>query len=321
MLAYFLFALGFPVLIKGADWLLNGATSISQKLKVSGILVGLTIVAFGTSLPELMVTLFATAKNEQGLLVSGIVGSNITNIFLILGVGGVIYPITVKQETVWQEIPLSLLAAVALGFMASDILLDKAEVNLLSRTDSLLLLTLLIVFLYYLFSIARASRQDVQEDDKNEPGVGNLKIAAQIAAGLVGLYLGGQLIVDNALLIAQDLGVSQTLVGASLIAFGTSLPELITSIVAATKKQPDIVVGNVIGSNIFNIFLILGLNGLISPISVSPDLGFDILLMIFAHLLLFMFLFMGQRHVLQRSQAWVFVAIYISYITFVLIRQ
>jgi cation:H+ antiporter len=140
-------------------------------------------------------------------------------------------------------------------------------------------------------------------------------------AGLAGLYFGGQLIVDNALTIAKDLSISQALVGASLIALGTSLPELITAIVAATKKQPDIVVGNVIGSNIFNIFLILGLNGSINPIQINEGLGFDILLMVFTHLLLFMFLFIGQRHILQRSQAWVFISIYVSYLVFLLIRQ
>jgi cation:H+ antiporter len=318
MLSYFLFALGFPLLIKGADWLLNGATAISHKIQVSGVLVGLTIVAFGTSLPELIVTLFATAKGEQELLVSGIIGSNIANIFLILGVGGIIYPITVRHETIWREIPLSLLAAIALGIMSTDIILNKTSENLLTRGDSLLLLTLLIVFLYYLFSIARSNRD---KEQTHPDDTSSLKITFQILAGLIGLYFGGQLIVDNALIMAQDLGISQSLVGASLVALGTSLPELITSIVAATKKQPDIVVGNVIGSNIFNIFLILGLNGVLSPILVNQDLGFDILLMVFAHLLLFMFLFIGQRHVLQRSQAWVFLAIYGSYLVFLLIRQ
>ncbi len=318
MWTYIFFFLGFLLLIKGADWLLNGAMAVAQKMKLSGVLVGLTIVALGTSLPELIVTLFSTAAGEQELLVGGIVGSNLANILLILGVAGVICPISLKQETVWREIPLSLLAALALGILASDTLFDKTGQNWLSRTDSLLLLLLLSVFLYYLLTIAKKGKLS----DPAQTSLPNYWIVGfKLIAGVVSLYFGGWFIVNNALEITQEWGVSQTLVGASLVALGTSLPELITSIIAATKKQPDIVVGNVIGSNIFNIFLVLGLNGALAPIVLTGDLGFDLLLMIFAHLLLFLFLFIGRRHVLQPSQAWVFLAIYATYLLFLIVRH
>ncbi len=304
-----LLIIGFVILIKGADLLVDGASALAKRFKVSDIVIGLTIVAFGTSAPELVVNLFASFQGNTEIAIGNIVGSNIANIFLILGVAGIIYPLTVKKDTVWKEIPLSLLAALVLGFMANDALLDGRGYSMLSRIDGLILLCFFAIFLYYTGGIAKSN--EVEDDEIHKYKLS--KAILYIAIGLVGLVGGGKLVVDAAVSIATWLGVSQAVIGLTVVAVGTSLPELVTSAVAALKKKPDIAIGNVVGSNIFNIFWILGISAVIRPLPFNPVANMDILMTILASFLLFVWMFIGERHKLQRWQSVLFILIYVGY--------
>ncbi|HEX6332740.1 MAG TPA: calcium/sodium antiporter [Flavisolibacter sp.] len=317
MLTYILFVIGFVVLIKGADLLVTGATSVARQFHVSDLVIGLTIVAFGTSLPELFVNIFASIDGNPDIAIGNVLGSNIANILLILGISSLIYPLRVQSTTVWKEIPFSLLAAIALGVMANDQLIDKRQVSELTRGDGLMLFAFFAIFLYYIFEIARKSPKRTDEGFTILP---NWKSIVFIILGLAGLVLGGNWIVEGAVKIAAGAGVSQSLIGLTVVAIGTSLPELATSAVAAYKKSVDIAIGNVVGSNIFNIFWILGLNSLIKPLPFHAKANVDILMTILASLLLFIVFFIGKRHLLQRWQGALFVMIYAAYLVYLVYR-
>jgi cation:H+ antiporter len=308
MLIYILFVLGFIVLIKGADLLVDGASSVAKKMDVSDLIIGLTVVAFGTSAPELFVNLLASIDGNTDLAIGNILGSNIANILLILGVASVIYPISVQKSTIWKEIPFSLLAALAMGVLANDRLIDGKSFSELSRSDGLILLGFFSIFLYY---IVEVGRKTVSTKDDEVKTLSTVKSIVFILLGLVGLVLGGKWIVDGAIAMTADFGVSQSFVGLTVVAIGTSLPELATSAVAAYKKNTDIAIGNVVGSNIFNIYWILGLSSVIKPLPFSPANNTDILMTIIASVLLFIFI--GRNHLLQRWQGIMFLLIYILY--------
>ncbi|MBI3963967.1 MAG: calcium/sodium antiporter [Candidatus Kerfeldbacteria bacterium] len=318
MLTVFLFLVGLGAVIKGAGLLVDGASAIARRLRVSDLVIGLTIVAFGTSAPELVVNLFASVRGETEIAIGNVVGSNIANILLILGVAAVIFPLRVTKGTVWKEIPLSLLAAVLLGVMVNDVLLDGMESSALTRTDGLALLAFFIIFLYYTFGIARQT--EPAESDARKPTHGVGKATLFVLLGFVGLIVGGKFIVDGAVAFATGLGVSTSLIGLTIVAVGTSLPELATSAVAAYRKNADIAVGNVVGSNIFNIFFILGISSVIRPLPVQPASTQDILVAVAASAFLFAFMFLGKRHVLERSQGVLFLVLYAGYVTLLVIR-
>ncbi len=313
MVTYVLFVIGFVILIKGADLLVDGAASIAKKFNISSIVIGLTIVAFGTSAPEFVVNIFASVKGNSEIAIGNILGSNIANIFLILGVAAVIHPIVAKENTAWKEIPLSLLAAIILGVLANDALIDGGSFSGLTRIDGIVLLAFFIIFMHYTFGISEVTGD---EENINIKILSNGKAAMFILAGLAGLVLGGKWIVDGAVKIAELFDVSQSLIGLTVVAIGTSLPELATSAIAAYKKQSDIAIGNVIGSNIFNTFWILGVSAVIRPLPFSRDSDPDILMNIFASTLLFIILFIGKRHIIERWQGFLMIAIYIGYIVF-----
>lgn len=315
MLTYTLFIAGFYFLIKGADWLVDGASSIAKKFKVSNIVIGLTIVSFGTSAPELIVNLFASFRGSSDLAIANIVGSNISNILLILGVASIIYPLQVKKGTVIKEIPLNLLAAFVLWLLVNDMMIDQLGFSSLTRIDGGVLLAFFIIFIYYTFGIARTEGEG--EDIKEHK---TYKSILMIVAGIIGLALGGQWIVDGAIKIAARFGMSESLIGLTIVAVGTSLPELAASAVAAHKHKSDIAIGNVIGSNIFNIFWILGVSAVIRPIVFSPMLNFDIYFMAFVTVLLFLFMFVGKRNILQRWQGLSMLFIYMLYIIYLISR-
>ena len=252
---------GLILLVKGADFLVDGATSIARKIHVSDLVIGLTIVAFGTSTPELFVNIIASIKGNTDIAIGNVLGSNIANIFLILGVSSVIYPLTVSKGTVWKEIPLSLLAVLVLGILANDQLIDKSGFSLLSRADGLVFFSFFLIFLYYSGSIAK--KIEGMEDHVPHKQYGLTKSLLWIILGLAGLTLGGKLIVDSAVQLALRLGMSQSIVGLTIVAAGTSLPELATSAMAAYKRNVEIAVGNVVGSNIFNIFFVLATSSII----------------------------------------------------------
>lgn len=315
MLTYILFLTGFALLIKAAELLVDGASSIAKRLHISPIVIGLTIVAFGTSAPELIVNIFASASGNTEIAIGNILGSNIANILLILGVSAMIFPLATKKNTVWKEIPLSLLAAMILGVMANDMLIDGGSFSGLTRTDGIVLLGFFIIFLYYTFGIARMSGET---NDAEIRQFGYMKSTFYIIFGLAGLALGGKWIVDGAVKISGLFNVSQSLISLTVVAIGTSLPELATSAVAAYKKQPDIAIGNAVGSNIFNIFWILGVSSIIRPLPFQASSGVDILMTVFASLILFFIMFIGRKHTVERWQGLLMILIYIGYIAFLI---
>jgi len=311
IISYILLPIGFVLLIKGADLLVDGASSIAKRLGISSLVIGLTVVAFGTSMPELIVNIFAGLQGNTDLAIANILGSNIANILLILGVSAAIFPLAVKKGTVWREIPLSLLAVIVLALLVNDVVIDKIAPSELTRIDGFVLLSFFIVFLYYIFGTSKT------EESKEETAIREqsfLKSFLLVAGGFIGLALGGKLIVDSAVSIASSLGVSQALIGLTVVAIGTSLPELATSAVAAFKKNPDIAVGNIVGSNIFNIFWILGISAIISPLPFSPALMRDVWVVLAVTIVLFAFMFIGKKHILKRWQGVVFILAYITYI-------
>lgn len=317
-MTYILFFIGFVFLIKGAGLLVDGASSLAKKLQVSNLVIGLTIVAFGTSAPELFVNLYASFNGATDIAIGNIVGSNIVNILFILGISAIIFPLKVSSSTVWKEIPLSLLAAVLVLVMANDKLVDGLGFNSLTRSDGLGLIAFFIIFLYYTFGMTKVENSE-QETEPVKLHSTWMSLGL-IVLGLVGLVLGGQWIVGGAVAMANYFGMSDALIGLTIVAVGTSLPELATSAVAAYKKNPDIAVGNIVGSNIFNIFWILGVSGVIAPLPFKPEMNFDLLVLVGASVLLFVWMFLGKKHTLEKWQGAVFVLLYIAYIAVIVSR-
>ncbi len=317
-MTYILLVLGFVFLIKGAGFLVDGASSLAKRFNVSDLVIGLTIVAFGTSAPELFVNLSASLNGTTDIAIGNIVGSNIVNILLILGIASIIYPLKVGKGTAWKEIPLAFLAAFLVIIMANDVLVDGLDFNALSRGDGIVLMAFFIIFLFYIVGI---SKENINLPKDEESKVYSIWASiGMIIAGFVGLVLGGEWIVNGATSIAAAFGLSDALIGLTIVAIGTSLPELATSAVAAIKKNADIAVGNVVGSNIFNIFWVLGLSSLIKPLPFSPELNLDLMVMLASSVLLFIWLFLGKRHMLERWQGVVFVLLYVAYLVAIVMR-
>lgn len=321
MLTYILFFVGFVALIKGADLLVDGASSLAGRLGVSALVIGLTIVAFGTSAPELVVNLLASWQGNTDIAIGNILGSNIVNILLILGISAIFYPLTVQRGTVWKEIPFALLAVVVLAVLANDVAIDGATSSALTRIDGVVLISFFVIFLYYIFGLTRRESANTDSEVASvEPQFTMLRSLVMVIIGITGLVVGGKWIVDGAVAFATGFGVSEALIGLTIVAIGTSLPEMATSVVAAYKKNVDIAVGNIIGSNIFNVFWILGVSSLIRPLPFAPALSMDLLVTVGATLVLFLALFVGKRHTIERSQGVVFVILYVAYIGFLILR-
>lgn len=300
---------GFIALIKGAAWLVDGSTALAKKYRVSDLVIGLTIVAFGTSMPELVVNAFAAYENRPEIVFGNIIGSNNFNLFIILGVSGLIAPLVVKKSTVKFEIPFSLIAVLVVLILSNYSIFSSGKI--LSRFDGIILLLCFTGFLYYVYRQMQQSKTDYFPVDAKP--LSNWKIWSFIVLGLTLLVVGGKLVVNSAVEIATFLGVSQAVIGLTIVAAGTSLPELATSIVATFKKNNDIAIGNVIGSNIFNIFLILGISSVIRPIPFNVKFNFDMYLLIFGTLLLIIAMFVGKKNQLSRWQAGILFTIYLGY--------
>ena len=253
-----LLIIGFGLLIKGADYFVEGASALAKKLGVSSLIIGLTVVAMGTSFPELVVNVYSAIEGKSDIGFGNIIGSNILNLFLILGLAGMISPLDVKKSTVWKDLPFSLLAAFVLFVLLGDVAIDAAKEGFLSRSDGIILLVFFGVFLAYILDSALRKRTELINQEKNEKTIKGHLIFLMVTGGLASLVIGGKWVVDGAVFVAKLLGVSDFIISATIVAAGTSLPELVTSVVAAVKKEMDISVGNVVGSNICNIFLILG---------------------------------------------------------------
>lgn len=282
-----LLIIGFAILIKGADWLVNGASSIATNFKVSKTLIGLTIVAFGTSAPELAVSISSLASGSTDMLLGNVIGSNIINILLLIGIGALICPITVNKNTVKKELPILLLISTALVVLFLDMSLANAATNSITRSDAIICLLFFAIFLYYLIVMAKRNREiKSQKSEKPQYKLG--KSFFLTVVGLVGLVLGSQLVVNSASFLASTIGVSDRIIALTVIAIGTSLPELVTTVVAARHKETDLIVGNIIGSNIFNICIVMGLPvaifGTITPESFQ---AIDLIMLVTSAVLLF----------------------------------
>ncbi|KAA0206156.1 calcium/sodium antiporter [Candidatus Uhrbacteria bacterium] len=309
-LSFLFAALGLALLVKGADWLVEGASSIARRLGVAPIVIGLTIVSFGTSLPELLVNLFSAVRGSADLAIGNVTGSNIANILLILGASASVRTLRVQKNTVWKEIPLALLAVGLVWIMGNDMFIAGGARDVLDRIDGLVLIALFAIFLYYTFGISKV------EGEAEAPTKHTTRLATfYVAAGAALLVIGGKLAVDAAQTLAVLAGLSERVIGLTVLAIGTSLPELVTSVVAAFKGEDDIAIGNVVGSNIFNVFWILGLTSTIAALPFSAAVGRDALVAVAASLLLFFALFVGKRHALERWQGVGFLGCYALYLT------
>ena len=260
--------IGFIFLIKGADWLVSGASSVASNFKVSKLLIGLTIVAFGTGAPELAVSFSSLINGNTDILLGNVIGSNIVNILLLIGIAAVIRPIKVQKDTVSKELPLLLLISTALIVLILDTTLSGALENAFSRSDAIICLLLLCIFLYYLVALLRKNKREAKKVEKPKYKLG--KSFLLVVIGLAGVVAGSQLVVSSASFIASAIGVSERIIALTVVAFGTSLPELVTTITAARRGESDLLVGNIVGSNIFNICIVLALPIAISG-SISPE--------------------------------------------------
>jgi len=322
ILNIFLLIFGFALLIKGADFLVEGSSSVAKKHGISNLVIGLTIVAFGTSAPELVVSAVAALKDNAGIAMGNIIGSNISNTLLILGVSAIIRPLLVKRTTVNKEIPLSLLAILAVFFLANDKLIDGFDFTFLTRSDGLVLILFFSIFIYYIFTISKDNETiiDALAGDGDIKKFKTIQSIGMIVFGLVGLFLGGQFIVNSAVYIATSFGLSSTLIGLTLVAIGTSLPELAASGMAAYRGKTDMAVGNVIGSNIFNLLWVLGVSSVIRPISYSDYLNTDFYILFGITTLLLFFIFLGKRNVVGRNEGTVLIFVYVVYLIFLIFR-
>ncbi len=311
---------GFVVLVYGAEWLISGASLFARKFGVSDLIVGLTVVAFGTSLPELIVNLFASGESSE-LAIGNIIGSNIANILLILGVASILHPLSVHRTTVYREIVFNVGAAVVLGLLVSERFLSAGGFQGLDRIDGIILISYFVMFLYYTFGKTSFGKPD-NGDDKDAEDFDTVRNTLKIIGGGAGLWLGGQWIVTGATGIAGSLGISDALIGLTVVAIGTSLPELAASIIAVRKKNVDIAVGNAVGSNLFNIFWVLGLSSLINPLAFNRELVADVGVNILVAVALFLTMVLGRyRHQISKREGIIFVSLYVAYLVFAVVRE
>lgn len=319
MLLYFLFIVGFVFLIKGADILVSGSSAIAKRYGLSDMVVGLTIVSFGTSLPELIINIMSSLQGQTELAIGNVFGSNVANLLLILGITALICPLPIKRNTILTEIPFSLIATLLVGFLANAALIDNRQELYISRTDGGILLFFFVLFMAYIYNIARTNKDEVIPDEETEDMSLN-KAIIYIILGVIGLFLGGKWVVEGAVYTAQSLGLSESFIGLTVVAIGTSLPELVTSAMAAYRRNIDIAVGNVVGSNIFNLLWILGISALISPLPFDVVSNYDIAMMIVASTLLIITMPIGKKNTIDRWNGVMFLLVYIGYIVFLVQR-
>ncbi|GAB3806106.1 calcium/sodium antiporter [Virgibacillus kimchii] len=317
-MAYILLIIGFVLLIKGADYFVGGASNIARLMRVPAILIGLTIVAFGTSSPEVTVSVIAALEESADMALGNVVGSNIFNLTLAVGVAAFLYPIQVQSETTKKEIPFTLLASVVLLVLISDTTLQGLSENYISRADGIILLLFLSIFTYYVIDTAMNSRRNNSNNDLTYDIKWGRSILFTIL-GLAAIILGGDMVVTNGVEIAYALGMSETLVGLTIIAIGTSLPELVTSITAALKKESEIALGNIVGSTIFNILLVLGASSVITPLPVNRIIFTDIYIMMFLTVLLLVFSRTNYR--IGKREGAILVVSYVVYMVYIILRN
>ena len=317
-MSYVLLVIGFIILIKGADFFVDGASSIAKIAKMPTLLIGLTIVAFGTSAPEAAVSINAALKGSNDIAIGNIIGSNIFNLLVAVGLSAMIRPIKVQKTTIIKEYPLSIYSVALLIILSLDNLFAGNDANLLTRGDGLILLLGFGVFMFYLIEMAVLSKE---ADDEVEEIV-KLPLSKSIIfsiLGLVGIVFGGDMVVKSATDIALHVGMSETLVGLTIVAVGTSLPELVTSVTAARKGESDIAIGNIIGSGLFNIFFVLGVSATIHPIAVSSKLIFDFIILAIVTIISHVFAYSKKE--VDKKEGFALTAMYIAYMVYIIIRN
>ena len=298
---YILLVIGFILLVKGADYFVDGSSSIAKKLRIPSLIIGLTIVAFGTSAPEAAVSITASVNGQNGMAIGNVIGSNIFNLLMVIGASGIIKPLLVEKSILSKEFPFVLLTSIILVILSLDSLLFNSSINIISRMDCIILLILFAVFLYYLINSAMKNRKENLCDPETsvDIDVGNVKAIEKnntmiksiliSIIGIAAIIFGGNLVVNSASDIASSFGISDQLIGLTIVSIGTSLPEFVTSVIAATKGESDLALGNVIGSNIFNILFVIGASALISPMTVDPKLIIDGAIMILSTVLVYFY--------------------------------
>ncbi|MEW9123086.1 MAG: calcium/sodium antiporter [Thermotaleaceae bacterium] len=316
---YLLLVIGFALLVKGADYFVEGSSDIAKLLRIPPILIGLTVVAFGTSSPEAAVSISAALKGSGNIALGNVIGSNIFNASLIIGVTAMIYPLKVERQTIRKEIPLALLSSIVLLVMMADISLQNLRENLVTRSDGLILIGFFSIFLYYIFEVATHNRENTNSDNTILDKKDISKSVLYTIGGLAAIIFGGDMVVKNSIRIALTLGMSETLVGLTIVAVGTSLPELITSITAAFKKESEIALGNIVGSNIFNILFILGISSTISPVLVDSKMFLDAIVMIAVTLILL--LSSSSNGKVSKAEGLFLVLSYVIYTIYIIIRN
>ena len=326
ILSIIFFILGLFILIKGSDLLVDGASSLAKKFNIAPMIIGLTIIAFGTSAPELLVSLVSSSQGANDLALGNIFGSNIANILLILGVTAIINPITIPHNTIWKEIPFTLLGAIVVtilgireqidGLTLSRINLNNTDViNTIGISGGLILLLFFIIFMYYTLSISNNTDE--------EPNIQSFPLPLSLLYIVLGLGLlggGSYILVENAVKIANTFGLAQGFIGLTIVALGTSMPELVTSIAAARKGHSELAVGNVVGSNIFNIFFILGVTSIINPIPITGQNLADIIVLLVSTVFMFMMIFIFTAHRVGKSEGFLMLSLYAAYLYYIFIR-
>ncbi len=315
VITYLLFILGLVILIESANWIVDSSSSIAKKLGISSLIIGLTIVSFGTTLPELVVNLFAAFNGNGEIAFGNVIGSYIANVLFVLGIVACFGNIRLKRETIWHEIPIALLAAFVLFILTGNLFGAK---EFLTKDDAFILFGLLGIFLYYIFSMAKKENKNF--DISTVVDRSNLLIGLKFLFGVIGIYFGGKWVVKGAVVIASQLGLSEFLISATVIAIGTSLPELVVGIIAILRKNPGLAVGNVIGANVFNVCWVLGVVPMISPLAIPAYIGVDIGVMFLAMLILFIFMATGEKHELRRKDGILMLLLYSLYIWYVIVR-
>jgi cation:H+ antiporter len=311
-ITYILFLIGFVILILGANWLVNGSVSLGLRANLSPLVIGLTVVAFGTSLPELVINVFASLKGSSDLAIGNVLGSNIMNIFLILGISALIMPLNVERISIYRDIPVGLFAILFFGLIANGYFMGFDMI--INRFDGLILLALFALYLW--FTLKKGKPMEVDLDIEKQVPASWTKTLLLIFGGLVGLYFGGEWVSDGALEVARAFGISETAVGLTIVAAATSLPELVTAIVAAMKNKIEIVMGNVLGSNIINIFVVLGTSAVINPLVYQPRLNVELGMVVAANLALVALIYLGKGLRLSRFEGAALIVIYSFFIWF-----
>ena len=316
LIAILKLVIGFLLLVKGADMFVDGSSSLAKRFHIPTVIIGLTIVAFGTSAPELAVSMSAALKGSNDIAIGNVVGSNIFNTLVVLGASAALTPIAVEKGIIKKDYPLSILAAVLLAVLSLDVIFGK-ESMMIGRFDGIILLVCFAFFLYSTIKTAlKGNGGNAEEEEiKNLP---LWKCLVFIVIGLAGIVWGGDLSVDGAKEIARAFGLSEALIGLTIVAFGTSLPELVTSVIAAKKGESDIAVGNVVGSNIFNVFLIIGASATILPMNVSMSYIFDMAMLVAT--MVIPFIFIAKTKKVTRTQGILMMAAYVAYTVYLIIR-